>query len=62
MRKQFDGLDYSRFHDITDDDIIGRPLEEEEIEQQKLLSSKEAFITKKFDTIDKPSNAQVFYF
>ncbi|VDN26339.1 unnamed protein product [Gongylonema pulchrum] len=54
------GLDFSRFADVTDDDVIGRPLEADEAEQIAMACVKEAAVTaKELHRRGKPSESEV---
>uniref|UniRef100_A0A915PSX1 PDZ domain-containing protein n=1 Tax=Setaria digitata TaxID=48799 RepID=A0A915PSX1_9BILA len=53
------GLDFSRFDSITDDDVIGRPLEAEEAEQMALQTGKEVKSNNELRKQRQPSETEL---
>lgn len=59
-RDNVGGLDFSRFDDITDSDVIGRPLEADEAEQIAIQTVKEAVSANELHQRSEPSDSEVW--
>uniref|UniRef100_A0A0R3RQK1 PDZ domain-containing protein n=1 Tax=Elaeophora elaphi TaxID=1147741 RepID=A0A0R3RQK1_9BILA len=53
------GLDFSRFDNVTDDEVIGRPLEADEAEQAALQAIKEVKSTNELHKRGQPSEVEL---